>query len=76
MRQFEGDPKVNRTRETNSGNLITDALLWYVKKDPSALKVGPEHTAAVINSGSIRAGIATGDVTKMGSDPKLSYSIR
>ena len=63
--EFEGNSKVNRTRETNSGNLITDALLWYVKKDLSALKVDPDHTAAVINSGSIRAGIARGDVTKM-----------
>ena len=63
--EFEGDPKVNRTRETNSGDLITDALLWYVKKDPSALKVDTDHTVAVINGGGIRAGIAGGDVTKM-----------
>ena len=63
--EFEGDPKVNRTRETNSGDLITDALLWYVKKDPSALKVDIDHTVAVVNGGGIRAGIAGGDVTKM-----------
>ena len=63
--EFEGDPRVNRTRETNSGNLITDALIWYVKKDPSALKVDMDHTVAVINGGSIRERIAAGDVTKM-----------
>ena len=63
--EFEGDPKVNRTRETNSGDLITDALMWYVKKDPSALKVDTDHIVAMVNGGGIRAGIARGDVTKM-----------
>ena len=61
---FEGDGEINRTRETNSGNLITDAVLWYIRKDPSALKVPEDHLIAVINGGSIRDGIPTGEVTK------------
>ena len=61
---FEADPTVNRTRETNSGNLITDAMLWYFRKELSTLKVPEDHLVAVINGGSIRAGIPLGDVTK------------
>ncbi|MBQ7534629.1 MAG: 5'-nucleotidase C-terminal domain-containing protein [Stomatobaculum sp.] len=61
---FEAEHAVNRSRETNSGNLITDAMLWYFRKDLSVLKVPEDHLVAVINGGSIRAGIPLGDVTK------------
>ena len=61
---FEGDWEVYWTREANSGNLITDAMLWYIRKDPSALKVPEDHLVAVINCGAIRDGIPAGEVTK------------
>ena len=63
--EFDGSREANRSMETNSGDLATDALLWYLRKDPSALKVGLDHTLAVINGGGIRAGIPKGDVTKL-----------
>lgn len=61
---LEGDKSLNRTRETNSGDLATDALLWQVRKDPSALKVPEDHLVAVMNGGAIRDKISEGDVTK------------
>ncbi len=68
---FEADREINRSRETNSGNLITEAALWYFRKDLSALKVPGDHLVAVINGASIRAGIPLGDVTK--KDIKTVY---
>lgn len=42
-----------RTKETNLGNLITDAILWATKAD-----------LALTNGGGIRASIEAGDITK------------
>lgn len=55
------DPGV-RTQETNLGDLITDALLWYATKD-GKLDVPADHIVAVTNGGGIRASIKAGDVT-------------
>ena len=49
------DPGV-RTQETNLGDLITDALLWYATKD-GKLDVPADHIVAVTNGGGIRASI-------------------
>ncbi|MGM9987809.1 MAG: bifunctional metallophosphatase/5'-nucleotidase [Bacillaceae bacterium] len=46
-----------RTRETNLGNLITDAMVT------EARKTVPETTIALQNGGGIRAGIDQGDIT-------------
>ena len=55
------DPGV-RTQETNLGDLITDALLWYATKD-GKLDVPNDHIVAVTNGGGIRASIKAGDIT-------------
>lgn len=51
-----------RTQETNLGDLITDALLWYATKD-GKLDVPADHIVAVTNGGGIRASIKAGDIT-------------
>ena len=53
----------NRDRETNNGDLITEAMLWVVTKDPEAIKVPAENVVAITNGGGIRAAIEPGDVT-------------
>lgn len=53
----------NRTEETNLGDLITDAILWYATKD-GALDVPEENIVALTNGGGIRAPIEAGDITK------------
>lgn len=52
----------NRTQETNNGDLITDAMLWYATKED--LGVPTENVVAITNGGGIRAAIAAGDVSK------------
>lgn len=54
----------NRDGETNNGDLITDAMLWYVMKDAVDLGVDSDHVVVVTNGGGIRAAIGKGDVTK------------
>ena len=53
----------NRTEETNLGDLITDAMLWYATKD-GGLEVDDAHVVAVTNGGSVRASIEAGDISK------------
>ncbi len=53
----------NRTQETNLGDLITDAMLWCVTEDASALSVPVENVVAITNGGGIRAWIHAGDIT-------------
>ena len=52
----ERDPG-NRTEETNLGDLITDAILWYATTEAD-LDVDEAHVVAVTNGGGIRASIA------------------
>ncbi len=52
----------NRTEETNLGDLITDAMLWYATKED--LGVPAENVIAITNGGGIRAAIAAGDISK------------
>lgn len=53
----------NRDMETNLGDLITDAMVWQIMKDPSAVKVDADHVVGITNGGGIRAWIHAGDVT-------------
>ena len=52
----------NRTEETNLGDLITDAMLWYATKED--LGVPAENVIAITNGGGIRAAIEIGDISK------------
>lgn len=55
---LDGETEHVRSRETNLGNLVADALAW------GAREAGEQVDAAVINGGSIRASIPQGDITK------------
>ena len=52
----------NRTEETNLGDLITDSMLWAIRKD-AELTVPAENVVAITNGGGIRADISAGDIT-------------
>ena len=56
----------NRTEETNNGDLITDAMVWYLtEKNPGSITETPaENILAITNGGGIRAAVKAGDVTK------------
>ena len=54
----------NRTEETNLGDLITDAILWYATKDGEDMGVAAENVVALTNGGGIRATIEAGDISK------------
>ena len=56
----------NRTEETNNGDLITDAMVWYLtEKNPGSItEVDADHIVAITNGGGIRAAVKQGDVTK------------
>ena len=67
----ERDPG-NRTEETNLGDLITDAILWYATTEAD-LDVDEAHVVAVTNGGGIRASIAAGDITKKDINTVLPF---
>ena len=54
----------NRDGETNSGDLITDAIKWYIMKDGADLGVPDKNVVTITNGGGIRAAIHVGDVSK------------
>ena len=56
--ELDGESDHIRSRETNLGNLVADALAW------GAREAGEPVDAAVINGGSIRASIPQGGITK------------
>ena len=63
----------NRTEETNLGDLITDAILWYATKDGEDLGVAAENVVAITNGGGIRAAIEAGDITKKDVNTVLPF---
>ena len=58
----ERDPG-NRTEETNLGDLITDAMVWYVVKEGGTEQDEPHEIVGITNGGGIRATIQPGDIT-------------
>ena len=54
----------NRDSETNLGDLITDSMVWQVKKNLDGITVPEENIVAITNGGGIRASIKAGDITK------------
>ncbi|MCR5451509.1 MAG: bifunctional metallophosphatase/5'-nucleotidase [Lachnospiraceae bacterium] len=54
----------NRFYETNTGDLITDALMWALKDKNYEMKVDDDHIIVLQNGGGIRAGLDIGDITK------------
>ena len=64
---LDGERENVRTKETNLGDLITDAMLWQAQKDNENV------VAALNNGGGIRASIAAGDITKMAVNTVLPF---
>ena len=62
----------NRTEETNLGDLITDSMLWAIRKD-AELTVPAENVVAITNGGGIRATIKKGDITKKDINTVLPF---
>ena len=62
----------NRDGETNLGNLITDSMVWSVKKT-GGVTVDEKNIVAVTNGGGIRAAIKAGDVTKKDVNTVLPF---
>ncbi len=62
--QFDGTKETNRVRETNSGDIITDAMIWYASRNSDIFEVPLEDVVALENGGAIRDSIPKGDVTK------------
>ena len=62
----------NRTQETNMGDLIADAILWYALEQGD-LGVDTDHVVALTNGGGIRAAIAAGNITKKDVNTVLPF---
>ena len=62
----------NRTEETNMGDLIADAMLWYALEQGD-MGVDEANVVAVTNGGGIRAAIAAGDITKADVNTVLPF---
>lgn len=62
--ELDGVKASVRSRETNLGDLIADAILWAATKEEGSIKVPQENVIAVTNGGGIRASIPVGDITK------------
>lgn len=63
----------NRDSETNMGDLITDSIMWFVKKSGTDLKVSDENVVAITNGGGIRASIPAGDISKKAVNTVLPF---
>ena len=63
----------NRDGETNLGDLITDSMMWQVKKNLDGITVPEENIVAITNGGGIRAAIAKGDITKKDVNTVLPF---
>lgn len=61
-----------RTQETNLGDLVTDAILWYALAQGDT-GVPEENVVAVTNGGGLRATVEAGDVTMQDINDVLPY---
>ena len=60
---LDGARENNRTRETNLGDLVADAMLWKALKEGGLEDTEPSHVVTITNGGGIRASIEAGDVS-------------
>ena len=68
-----GDKIPVRTGETNLGDLVADAMVWYVVKEGGIEQVEPNAVVGITNAGSIRASIVPGDITMKNINDVLPY---
>ena len=67
------DTPGNWGSETNSADLITDAMRWKILSSDIDLDVEDDHLLVVTNGGGIRADIEMGDVTKKNINALLPF---
>ncbi|MBR3017800.1 MAG: bifunctional metallophosphatase/5'-nucleotidase [Clostridia bacterium] len=53
----------NRTEETNMGDLVTDAMVWFATKEGGIEQVEPNQVIGITNGGGIRATIQPGEIS-------------
>jgi 5'-nucleotidase len=63
----------NRTEETNMGDLITDAMVWYVAKEGGLEQTELNDIVGITNGGGIRASIEVGDVSRKNVNTVLPF---
>lgn len=63
--KLEGEKEQVRSRETNLGDLVADAVFWQADKFAARFNTN-KPTVAMINGGSIRNSIKNGKVTEAG----------
>ena len=70
---LDGARENNRTRETNLGDLVADALAWKVLKEGGLESAEPSQVVAITNGGGIRANIEPGDVSMKSVNSVLPF---
>ena len=60
---LEGEKPQVRSRETNLGDLICDAMVWSVLREGGIENAEPNQVVGITNGGGIRATVNVGDVT-------------
>ena len=70
---LNGERASVRTKETNLGDLITDAMVWKVLKEDGAVTVDDDHVVGINNGGGIRADIQAGDITRKDLNTVLPF---
>ena len=53
----------NRTEETNLGDLITDAMVWFATKEGGIEQAEPNQVVGITNGGGIRATVQPGEIS-------------
>ena len=53
----------NRTEETNLGDLITDAMVWFATKEGGIEQAEPNQIVGITNGGGIRVTLQPGDIS-------------
>ena len=70
---MDGSKQANRTAESPLGDLVSDAMRWSILKNAGSLEVDEDHIVALTNGGTIRASIASGDITKKDINTVLPF---
>ena len=70
---LDGKRESNRTRETNLGDLLSDAIVWFVLKEVGVENAEPSHVVGIINGGGIRATVKAGDVSMKDTTAMLPF---
>jgi len=70
---LNGEKADNRGRETNMGDLVSDAIVWSVVSEGGIEQVEPLQVIGITNGGGIRASIPAGDVSMKSINTVLPF---